>query len=110
MAYASVNDLSELKEASEDYLRYSKKKDKIKAKYSEDCFPSWVPDGRKFITHQGTKEQRQKYQEYLKEVCDLIFEPNGDYQKFVWDFLTPQYEKTQQEFRARGKQGRMLEY
>ena len=110
MAYASVNDLEELKEVSKDYLNYSIKKDKLKEKYSEDIFPNWVPDGRKFITHSTTKEQREGYKQYLKEIGDLLFEPNGDYQKFVWNQLTPPGEREEQERKARGRLPRQLEY
>ena len=110
MAYASVNDLEDLKDKSEDYLKYWEKKEEIKKKYSEDCFPNWVPDGRKFITHSTTKEQRQEYKQYLKEIGDLLFEPNGDYQNFVWNQLMPPGEREIQERIARGRLPRNFEY
>lgn len=109
MAYASVNNLEELKEASEDYLRYWEKKQEIKSKYPEDCFPNYTK-GVGYALKSATEEQREQYKEYLKDIGDLLFEPNGDYQKFVWDELIPPGEREIQERRARGRKPRQLEY
>lgn len=110
MAFASVNNLSELKAASKDYLRYSIKKDKIKQKYTEDIFPCYTAIGTNYSTKRPTQKQREDYKKYLKEIADLIFKPNGDYQKFCWNFLTPPAQKQSMSLIANGRKNRKLEY
>ena len=41
------------------------------------------------------------WQEYIKEVAQLMLTPNGWYQKFVWDTYSDS-DKAQMEVRARG--------
>lgn len=108
MAYASVNDLEELK-TNPYYLKYWNKKQNIKEKYSEDIFPCYSV-GKGFSVRRGTEEQREQYKKYLKEIGDLLFEPNGSYQKFVWEELTPPGEREEMERRARGRKPRTIEY
>lgn len=100
---ASVKDLSELL-SHEDYFKYNEKKQKIIAKYPEEMFPNYIEEGKIFYSKEGiTEEQRILWNKYLKEICDLIFKPNGHYQKFSWDYLTPTHEKERMEAKAKGK-------
>lgn len=108
MAYASVNDLEELKR-NPDYLKYWELKQAIKSKYPEDCFPNYT-EGPGYCTKRGTKEQHQLYREYLKEISDLLFQPEGYYQKFVWNELIPPGERESMERKARGRLPRIVEY
>jgi len=109
MAYASVNSLEELKEASEDYLKYWEKKQELKSKYPKNTFPNSAK-GFKANNKPATEEEREDYKKYLKEIGDLLFQPEGDYQNFVWNHLTSENEREQMERRARGRLPRQLEY
>lgn len=102
MGVASVVELSELL-TDDNYKIYNERKQKIRSKYPEDCFPNYIPDGCKTPPKYITSLQRKQYQKYLKEIGNLLFEPGGDYQKFSWDYLTPPAEKKVQAIRARGK-------
>lgn len=108
MAYASVNDLEELK-TNKYYLKYWNKKQIIKSKYSEDIFPDYG-SAKGYSIKKVTQEQREGYKEYLKEIGDLLFEPNGYYQKFVWNELIPPGQREIQERVARGRLPRSIEY
>jgi hypothetical protein len=81
------------------YRNYDKKKESIKKKYPKSIFkkPSL---GRTVDVY--TDEERKLYQAYLKELTDLLFEPDGDYQKFTWEILSEQ-DKMIMERKARGR-------
>ena len=102
MAYASVNNLTDLEEVSKDYKRYRKKKLKIKGKYSENIFPCYnqaIGEAK----NKPTEEEIKKYRKYLKEIGDLLFQPNGSYQKFAWEVLVSKSDKVNQERLSRGR-------
>jgi len=101
MAYASVNNLVDLELVSKDYIRYRKKKMKLKSKYSEDIFPNYNI-ARGVSKSKPTEKQIKQYRKYLKEVGDLIFKPGGDYQKFCWDILISKSDKDIQLRKSRG--------
>ena len=92
MGVASVNKLEDLL-TDKNYQIYNERKQKIKSKYSEDCFPNHVPEGWRVPRKNITQAQRKEYLRYLKEVSDLLLKPNGPYQKFTWDYLTPPRDK-----------------
>lgn len=81
------------------YKKYDKKKQKLKKKYPSDIFKKAGP-GHKKIDYPA--EQRKLHQSYLKELLDLIFENDGDYQKFSWDILSDM-DKLAMERKARGR-------
>jgi hypothetical protein len=100
MAYASVNSLEELKE-NKDYLKYWKKKQKIKEKYPKDL---WIrPTGSKNALNKNYNNHHL-WKEYIKEIGDLLLEPKGDYQKFSWEVLISDSDKVIMEQKARGSQ------
>ena len=102
MGVASVIELSELL-TDDNYKIYNERKQKIKSKYPKECFPNHIPDGCSVPVKDITSLQRKQYQRYLKEIADLLFKPNGPYQKFSWDYLTAPAEKRLRARKARGK-------
>ena len=83
------------------FLKYSEQRDKIREKY-EDLF--WIDragnpakNARKY-----TEQDHKRYKKYLKEMGDLMFKPNGWFQKFYWDALSEQ-DKEIMERKARGR-------
>ena len=98
MAYASVISLEELKE-NKDYLKYWEKKQKIKEKYPQELWNR--PSGSKNTLNKNYNNHHL-WKEYLKEIADLLLEPNGDYQKFSWEELIPPGERKIMEYKARG--------
>ena len=81
------------------YRNYDKKKQNIKKKYPKSIFKRPSP-GRTIDVY--TDEERKLHQSYLKELTDLLFEPDGDYQKFSWDIMSEQ-DKMIMERKARGR-------
>lgn len=68
-----------------DYQRYREKRKEITDRYPE------------------LKEMsREEYRQCMREITDLIFEPEGDYQKWAWDAMGEQ-DKLRMERRASGK-------
>jgi hypothetical protein len=80
------------------YKRYNKQKQKIKDKYPKDLWnrPIGLARNRKL-----NYDNHHLWQEYIKEVAQLMLTPNGWYQKFVWDTYSDS-DKAQMEVRARG--------
>lgn len=48
------------------------------------------------------KRSREEHLSYMKEICELIWEPDGEFQKFLWDIMSEQ-EKLEQRRRASGR-------
>lgn len=101
MGVASVRKLEELLK-DKNYQIYNERKQKIKSKYSEECFPNYVPEGYRIPRKDITESQRKEYLKYLKEISDLLLEPKGPYQKFTWDYLTPPRDKHQMDVICKG--------
>ena len=83
------------------FLRYAIQRDKIKDKY-QDLFwkePAGHPakNGRKY-----TEQDHERYKKYLKEIADLMFKPNGWFQKCYWDNLSD-LDKEMMKRKARGR-------
>ncbi|QDP58517.1 MAG: hypothetical protein Unbinned175contig1000_13 [Prokaryotic dsDNA virus sp.] len=71
------------------YQRYLKKKMKIRAKYGEN------------LTNPRAKNyNKEEWQKYLREIGDLVFQPNGWFQRYMWETLT-EVEKQNRERKAR---------
>ncbi len=78
-------------EKNKYYKQYKVKADKIKEKYSDILVGNWAKPGpTPKLPIDYPKEERDRYKQYLKEICDLLLEPNGLYQQFVWDTIGEQ--------------------
>lgn len=103
----SIRDVESLKE-NEYYLEYWKQKQEIKSKYPSDLFdnierPGAVPKKIRIQElNDYSKNHRVTHKKYLKEVCDLLFEPDGYFQQFSWDNMG-ETEKLFMERKARGR-------
>lgn len=87
---------------SKHYLKYEIEKEKLQEKYKD-----WIKTNVKYALGQPLKnpppypkKERDKYRKYLKEMGDLLFKTNGNFQKFMWD-ATPQVERLAQERKCR---------
>lgn len=94
------------------YKLYEKEKQVIKDKYPEEIFVEpikgrcTIREGKEYIQ----SGQQELHRQYLKELADLIFTPDGNYQKFTWDIIGDA-EKLEMDRRARGsKYGGTGEY
>lgn len=63
----------------ESYKSFAKQKQDIKSKYPSDLF-----NQRK---QKYSDEQRNLYQQYIKELLDVIFEKDGNFQQLTWDMM-----------------------
>jgi len=92
---------------SKHYQRFLKKKQKIKEKYDDGKLFAQNSVGRgsniqrmhKYYTEEGGRELWMKYQ---REIADLIFENNGDFQKLTWE-LESDVVKNKREYIIRGR-------
>lgn len=67
-----------------NYLNYFKQKQSLKNEYPKHIFKNTAV-GRGVIPY--PKEDVEMYQDYLRKLADLIFEPKGDFQKYSWDTI-----------------------
>lgn len=90
------------------YIKFTQQKEDIKKKYPPHLFHIEVTSGRtkKYIEilnqeyiNNGDRELHKKY---LNELADLIFQPEGEYQKLTWDMIG-EVEQLEMERRARGR-------
>ena len=109
MGIATVKDLSELLK-DENYSKYNDKKQKIKLKYPPQIFPDYQEPDKRLHQRPVTEEHRILYKKYLKEIGDLLFKPNGHYQKFSWDYLTSSRMKLDMDYKARGRKSGIISY
>ena len=70
------------------YIKYRKQRQKIVDKYKDDICLNHTKSGPRPYLNYNDKE-RKLYHKYLKEIGDLLFKPNGNYQKFVWETKSP---------------------
>jgi len=77
------------------YKKYIIQKEKIVEKYIDVIDNSPVRSGPVFEPPY-TQKERNRHRKYLKELSNLLFKKNGNFQKFMWDTLT-EGEKLQQE-------------
>lgn len=84
---------------NQNYRNYNKKKEKLINKYPSNLFakPSSGPKPEDY-----PQEQRDNWKNWCKDILDLMFEPDGDFQKFTWDILSEQ-EKLSRERKSRGR-------
>lgn len=91
---------------NENYKKYLIQKEEIKKKYPSHIFEqpgSRIPSKKVFQQYIDSGD-RELHQQYLKELADLIFEPNGNFQHMVWDII-PETELIEMERRSRGRIG-----
>lgn len=91
---------------NEHYKRYHDKKQEIKSKYPQEM---WIKSPNtssnsslKIKLEEYIKNYRKLHKEYLKELGDLIFEPDGDFQKFSWENMS-EADKVVQERKSRAR-------
>jgi len=72
------------------YKRYEIQRDKIRNKH-DILVGNDIKDARKEVVY--TKEDKEKFRAYLKDIADLLLKPNGWFQKFVWDDLSQEQQK-----------------
>jgi len=97
----SYNFTKEELQRSKHYLKYETEKKKLKEKY-KDCIKTNARYAGQPLKNPPPypKKERDKYRKYLKEMGDLIFKTNGNFQKFMWDAM-PEAEKRAQERKTR---------
>lgn len=89
------------------YIKFTKKKEDIKKNYPPDIFDLKPTSGRtsKYIdayNKEYVDKHRSLHKEYLKELADLIFQPNGEFQEFTWDMISEKNQLDMQRI-ARGR-------
>lgn len=89
------------------YIKFTQQKEEIKKKYPPQIFDLTPTSGRtsKYIDEYNknyVKNERSLHQEYLREVADLIFKPDGEFQHLTWEIIGEK-EKLEMERRARGR-------
>jgi hypothetical protein len=77
------------------YKKYLIQKEKIVSKYS-DVIDNTPPRSGPVFEPPYTEKERNRHRKYLKEISNLLFKNNGNFQKFMWDTLS-EVEKLQQE-------------
>lgn len=97
----SINDTSTLI-ANQHYKRYKIKKDKIKEKYDDRLFIKGQEGLTRDVKQWFREEGRKEWSKYLRELSKLMYEKDGDFQKFLWD-ITSEHEKDVMARRARGR-------
>lgn len=89
-SYDPVYEYKELKQ----YKEWEIIKQEIKSKYPEELF-----DGK---NKKVSKETRQLFQQYLKELCDEMFKGEGVFQELTWEMMG-EIERLEMERLARGR-------
>lgn len=72
------------------YKLYEEEKKKIKEKYPKEVFKFPNSGRRKENVQRDYIElgHREIHKQYLKEIADLIFQPNGNFQELTWDVMS----------------------
>ena len=92
---------------NEYYKKYYEQKQKIKERYPQDLWER--PNGSKNALNKNYNNHHL-WKEYIKEIADLLLQPNGDYQKFSWEVLISDSDKVVMEQKARGNQREGAKY
>jgi len=71
------------------YKKYLIQKERILKKY-EDVIDNTPPRSGPVFEPPYTEKERNRHRKYLKELSNLLFKSNGNFQKFMWDTLTEQ--------------------
>ena len=96
----SIQDEESIKEKYPDYEKYWIKKQELKSQYPSKLFFNTTGAGNHKIPY--SEEERMLHKEYLSKLANLIFEKDGDYQRFTWEMMS-EFDKLQMERTARGR-------
>ena len=96
----SINDTSCLLD-NKHYNKYYKKKLKINKRYDKRLF-EFLNGNNKKGTEWYLESGQEEWRKYCKEVLDLMFQKEGDFQRFTWDIMSNN-EVEVMERRARGR-------
>jgi hypothetical protein len=97
----SINDTSSLL-SNKHYKAFYTKKQRIKSKYPSLLFKQYTTRPPKQDKDWYKEEGQLYWRKYCKEVADLIFEQNGDFQEFTWDIIS-ENDRLLMERKARGR-------
>lgn len=89
------------------YIKFTELKERIKQKYPQEIFELSDYTGKSIKQiNKETREYEEKYRhlhlQYLRELADLIFQPDGEFQLLTWDMIS-EVEQKEMERRARGR-------
>ena len=70
------------------YQKYLKEKAKIQKKYPSKPWLTSHPEGRGNYKNPYEEQWWNDWQSYKKEMIDLLFKPNSNFQNFIWDIST----------------------
>lgn len=89
------------------YIEFTKQKEELKKKYPAEIFDLSPQSGRgkkQLAEYKKNYIQNQQplHRQYLKELAELIFQPDGHYQQFTWDIMG-EAQKLQMERKSRGR-------
>ena len=84
------------------YNKFAKEKEKLKSQYDERLWQQNAGNLSNVTKEWFLTEGQHKWREYLSKIGDIIFRPDSDFQKFVWDILSEK-EKENREFKCRAR-------
>ena len=96
----SIGDEESLKQKYPHYEKYWNEKQELKKQYPSDLFVTTLGSGNHKLLY--PQEERDLHKEYLSKLVDILVQPNGNYQKFVWESMSD-IDKLQQERTASGR-------
>ena len=109
----NINDLRTLLQ-NENYKKYYQLKLEIQSKYPIKpwLFSTQNPNRGpyKINLEKYTEEEWEAWKSYKKEITDLLLEPNGVFQEFLWDIVSDSDKEVQQRKAQGRKNKRKIEY
>ncbi len=96
----SINDTSSLLKNTH-YKKFTTQKKRLQLKYDKRLFEWSKSRPPTSLKKWYIEEGQEQWREYLKEVSDLMYEQEGNFQKFLWDIISNQ-DKEIMERKARG--------
>lgn len=97
----SINNQTELLQ-NKHYNKFTKEKEKLKSQYDERLWQQPAGNISNVTKEWFLKEGQHEWREYLSKIGDIIFRPESDFQKFVWDILSER-DKEVMEFKSRAR-------
>ena len=104
----SINDTSSLLKNT-NYKKFRTKKKRIQLKYDSRLFEWHTTRPPASVKKWYLEEGQEQWREYLKEISNLIYEQDGDFQKFLWDIISS-HDKEIMERKARGRYNSQYNY
>ena len=96
----SINDTSSLLKNTH-YKKFTTQKKRLQLKYDKRLFEWSKTRPPASLKKWYIEEGQEQWRAYLKEVSDLMYEQEGNFQKFLWDIISNQ-DKEIMERKARG--------